>query len=504
MRRETLTSVHSNATMETVEEDECDVIWAVNSSGNIVSAAAAAKTDGGYTCIGCDGRLALRCAHSRTRKLNGIERTSTVRAHFCHSGTRPETCTGESVAHKGGKRVFLLYHPPVYYKCALCETRVPVDYNSHGDLSDWEGEEEVCFADFRLDVGFRDSRRRAKGAIEIYNTHRISDEKAEKMTREGLAWAEVTAKAALGWSDGQSVEAIRAASDLCSTCAQREETIRTKQQAALESALYLSEAKARVQKKRIAEDVGRLLDEADERVRQDIANARATLQGSLASQVLAAIATVRKTPVAEMEKHSVQTVLCAPSDALGWGDKYRWLSLKEIAKKDATYFTQVLLKRAPDNVKQAAKEAREALKLCVTCKQSGVTLSGSTECTDCWSAANHAGKQGGKGESAKEETAISNQAKEKILEWLKTSRKARDLRWDEGVGLRFGGEFGKKLYFYASRPKVTHTCNHRVNHPPGDQWQIYYDPRRFCFYARCKGAAQICANKEFKLFESTL
>ena len=139
------------------------------------------------TCYGCGGTVSWRRAHKRKR--NGIAHE--VSGHFFHLGERPATCTNETIRHKAAKHAVKTLRVFRYdAKCVTCDGTISVDTAEEG----WTTRDEHSWGSYRLDVAFVAADGRVGGAVEIYETHKIPDEKAETLTRDDIAWVEVTAE----------------------------------------------------------------------------------------------------------------------------------------------------------------------------------------------------------------------------------------------------------------------------------------------------------------------
>lgn len=166
------------------------------------------------TCYGCDGVLFWRKPHKRKR--NGV--TFDVKGHFVHKGyLRPETCTHETFEHAAAKHMVKM-RPVTNYtiECDTCGENVCIETANEGSTAheeySWNRDEKR----YQLDVAFVTDGR-VTGAVEIYKTHKIPDEKASALTDGGIAWVEVSAAEVLE-RRGDSVSALRCAIAECQKC----------------------------------------------------------------------------------------------------------------------------------------------------------------------------------------------------------------------------------------------------------------------------------------------
>lgn len=169
------------------------------------------------TCLSCSASLTVVKAHKRTR--NGVR--FQVRAFFRHPVNHENAnCCNESIDHKAAKRAAVQFKDKLRYsyKCVDCSALTPI--HLEGEMY----EEEIAWnASFRLDVGIRSNDGAVVGAVEIYHTHAISNEKARAMTDAGLAWCEVTSKRVLDAvrTGTYSVVVLRCAYDTCAACIEK-------------------------------------------------------------------------------------------------------------------------------------------------------------------------------------------------------------------------------------------------------------------------------------------
>ncbi len=364
-------------------QDEIDVLWGRDSGGQIVGTSAAGSPP--YHCVQCGGRMALKAEHIRRRKRNGIVLESKVRTHFMHTAGRPDTCTNESIEHKVAKNIVKVQRPVVFFRCTGCERDMEIDYTCEGRAVGRE--EEPLTRAFRLDVGFVDEGA-VVGAVEVYKTHRISDEKAAALTGRGVAWVEVSAKSIIEASDSPApVRALRCARDLCAECEAREKEVRERDERLRVMTTARIEALERVQAGRNTFDAAAILKEMEERTERALQRSREGVQQKLFEDVMTAIRSLRKT-AGKQERRLVQQVLCPSPHAIGWGDKYHWLSPKEIALKDAQYFASTLCaseEGPPAAIREACMDARALLRLCLTCYAHNSTSNGEHHCGRCHS-----------------------------------------------------------------------------------------------------------------------
>ena len=143
-----------------------------------------------------------------------------VSGHFYHLGERPATCTNETIRHKAAKHAVKNLRVFEYdVKCVSCEGMISVDTAEEGSTT----HDEHSWGSYRLDVAFV-ADGRVGGAVEIYETHKIPDEKAEALTRDDIAWVEVTAEEVLrrvrlgGDFSSSRVPALRCAAVECQEC----------------------------------------------------------------------------------------------------------------------------------------------------------------------------------------------------------------------------------------------------------------------------------------------
>lgn len=228
--------------------------WALDDEGKLVHAEHTC-TGKVFTCLECKGAMARRGKYSRGITRCGVTTSIPVRAHFYHrQGTLDlPSCGGESVEHRAAKLVVARDRPKLVFRCTGCEKRFPVHYQDTVQV----GTEEVPFKGLRLDVGFTDPTGRVAGAVEIYKTHRIGEDKATLLTASDIAWAEVSARAVLAprergeLDEGDRViEVLRCAIDLCGECAEREARIAERQQEELLILTARVEAARRVRERR--------------------------------------------------------------------------------------------------------------------------------------------------------------------------------------------------------------------------------------------------------------
>ncbi len=364
-----------------------------------------------YTCCDCGGKMSLCREHTRKRVVCGIELTTRVRAHFKHTGERPDTCSPESAAHKAAKRILALTRPPVLFTCTACSAHLPIDYDGHGEDA---AVEESPFESFWLDVGFVRAGHTV-GAIEVYKTHRISDDKATALTRANLAWAEVSADEVISYDElrtaeapgrPEAINALRCGVDLCGTCldthaAQLREAELTR--IAAESRVKAEERMC-VLRSSIATEAA--FDALEERITEEVSRANAMVERALAQHAITAIRRLRKKTLSKADEVVITKVLRASSRAIRWGRHFYWDDPEEIARKNPYYFVRVLCgvghgarkstqeTRAreckevgvpPPHVVAEARAVRRKLRMCIDCfTMGGAENEGCLTCIPCF------------------------------------------------------------------------------------------------------------------------
>ena len=384
--------------MDTTEAED---YWCLNGSRRLVAAQSeegkeSGAREGAYFCLGCKGPMGFRKGHTRTPTINGIATKITVRPHFFHLAGRPATCTGESVQHLLAKQLIAEFRPQIFFQCTLCNANLPIMYSRLAGSA----RAEVEHGKYKLDVGLFAASGELHGAVEVFKTHRVDDEKAAYLTETGLAWAEVAAVDVItrvtdGVGEaGGAIQALRCARDLCDRCDSTEKAVCERDMRLLNHSLALSEAARRVRERRVRVDVGSMLRTMEERLQEEKHRQGRELTVDLVKDVMAAIDVVRSkrsAPPTLKQKKLVQTVLSAHPDAIRWGDSYYWLSPDQIFAKDLNYFCSVLCghndgkePQPPENVRVKALVVRQRYGLCVGCHETKKTDESSTLCDPCW------------------------------------------------------------------------------------------------------------------------
>lgn len=181
--------------------------YARSERGPVTADGGVDMTNSKLTCYECNGEMYRKRAHKRRR--NGFDHN--VIAHFAHKFDG-HVCAGESVEHLAAKDALLWSPSNFYMPCRDCGARMQVHVSDKRVC-------ELVWGRYRLDVGVLDHDGSIIGGIEVFQTHLISDEKADALTSAGLAWCEVRARDVL---DGGDITCIRAAKSLCDSCCEKE------------------------------------------------------------------------------------------------------------------------------------------------------------------------------------------------------------------------------------------------------------------------------------------
>jgi hypothetical protein len=379
-------------------------------SGDTVTRACDASKDDLYACFDCGGRLTIRREHTRERSVCGVSMRSDVKAHFMHVGVRPASCSPESCAHKAAKLLVSRCPVRMVFKCPGCQGQFQVAYKGHPEA---QAVEECSFASFKLDVGFV-YQGRVVGAVEIYKTHRISDEKATALTTEGLCWAEVCADDVLQAqqvgrevTEWPHVEAIRCGVDLCDQCAVAMSARALDHERARLAVLSRTEAEERVRQLRSSILYETALDSIEQRIAEDRARETATIEVEVAESLIAAIRSrlPARRPGSDTLQSELACVLVPNPNAIRWGRAYYWMDPETIARQNPFYFVRVLCcighsgghsnsasrtremgetSTPPTPVVEAAREVRRRLRMCADCfRQDSVEADTCLTCMAC-------------------------------------------------------------------------------------------------------------------------
>ena len=188
--------------MLTVRKSPVGAVWAKGPLGP-VSAAERATNDEqiALVCYECENPVKFTREHQRI--LCGIP--TTVREFFSH--VRNSTCSGggEGALHKASKDVRNVSY---YDFCRVCAGKVYITIPG----TRAEGGEQDLWLDgtkWRPDVSYFDAEGKVVGAVEIFSTHKISEQKAFAYTNAGIAWVEVDATAHLHAGVGTGPKELR-------------------------------------------------------------------------------------------------------------------------------------------------------------------------------------------------------------------------------------------------------------------------------------------------------
>lgn len=135
---------------------------------------------GPLKCIGCNETMYFRRKHKR--KMNNTE--FHVRCTFVHKNEN--VC--ESYQHKTAKKIIATTLPLwnfTFEECTRCNAKKVVQFKHNNAM------EEVSFHKFKLDVGIFFNEH-VIGAVEIYYTHRVDEEKKLHLD-SSILWVELSA-----------------------------------------------------------------------------------------------------------------------------------------------------------------------------------------------------------------------------------------------------------------------------------------------------------------------
>ena len=165
--------------------------------------AAERTTDNKQTALVCyECEKPVKFTHEHKRTICGIP--TPVRAFFSHVSNSTCSGGGEGALHKAAKDVRNVSY---YDLCRVCSKKVyiiiPGTRVEGGERDLWLDDKK-----WRPDVSYFDSEGKVVGAIEIFDTHKISEEKALAYTDAGIAWVEVSATAHLRASAGAGAKEL--------------------------------------------------------------------------------------------------------------------------------------------------------------------------------------------------------------------------------------------------------------------------------------------------------
>ena len=193
-----------------------DIRWARSMLGTPITPVQGMRA----TCFDCGAVMAYRKAHKRKRGLFAF----VVQDHWMHVGDKAGCIgTGESAEHAAAKAKASQHAFTYSTVCTHCTYKQIYDMPDCGIL-----EQRWCTR--RLDVGFV-SNKQVTGAVEIFRSHAVEDDKAREMCTGGLVWVEVNSRDVLAANPGDVVPAIRG-SVPCAGCAKRHAVCAAKQAAA--------------------------------------------------------------------------------------------------------------------------------------------------------------------------------------------------------------------------------------------------------------------------------
>lgn len=155
-------------------------------------------------CYECGDMMTSVVAHKRAR--DGA--TYSVRAYFRHKSNA--ACSGESWQHQAAKHRVVAEEFGLYLLCKECGSPVHVGLTGVAQA-------EQSWESYYLDVGFSQDST-VVGAVEIWHTHAIPDEKARAMTDAKLTWVEVRAENVLRARPGDPVHCERGSDSICPRC----------------------------------------------------------------------------------------------------------------------------------------------------------------------------------------------------------------------------------------------------------------------------------------------
>ncbi len=135
------------------------------------------KTIGKFVCPGCDEEISF---------VRECERS---RSHFRH---KPDSeCNGETVAHKVAKGLIVQHQKKLkFFTRCHCGRRLLIPFEgTYAQEATWSIEDRQ----YRFDIGISTKDGRVDQAIEVYQTHAVSPQKAKDMDEHLKRWCEVNA-----------------------------------------------------------------------------------------------------------------------------------------------------------------------------------------------------------------------------------------------------------------------------------------------------------------------
>ena len=173
-----------------------------------------------FYCLDCNNNLVPVKAHERN--TNG--QIVSVQSHFRHNhdSDNKNNCSNESIEHKAAKEfIFKNIHKIQFtVKCLSCHDILrPHIYNYTRDnvpIKSLKPCKEFVYDQFRIDVGLVDDNKKLKFAIEVFKTHKLSEDKIRKFN-ETINWIEISADSVLKSID-KNKYTIQMETQKCKSC----------------------------------------------------------------------------------------------------------------------------------------------------------------------------------------------------------------------------------------------------------------------------------------------